>query len=113
MTVREEVQQILDRYSFGTVLTPFSPKLYVDSGEPYPRRNGAVRCVFEITVPERETGVPYVVMTAFNVRHNGDQDRTHRAIWDAIMARLMHEVGEGFRYTGVLLFDPHIGALPR
>ena len=109
-TLREQAAQALRRWSFGPALAALSPRVEVDVGPPYPRRGRPIRCVVVLTCPDRDTGAPLELRSAFEL-HPDDDEATLRSLWQALSQRLLHEAGEALLLDGRRIADPH--ARPR
>ena len=109
-SLRDEVQNYLDRFAMHGMLMLLQCKLRVCAGE-QPKRGRAVRCVAHMRVPERETGQSMLASEFFELPWPCNFEIVKRRVFGAILARLAHEAAEGLAFDGRAIVDPH--ARPR
>lgn len=104
MSPREELQALLDRISFGPPLAPFAPEVRVAAP---PRRDGLAHLCIAMRFTEARTGEPFEVLEPVSVRDWRNPTVLAGVIFDGVVRRLRHEVGESIQLDGAVVFDPH------
>lgn len=106
MSVREEVEKLLKKYSFTGALELFDIRLEIDEGAHLTRKK-PVRCVLKMRLPDARGPGTFEAENAFYVDLQDPDEANHLRILNAILDRLLHEVAESVEFQGAKPLDPH------
>ena len=105
MSARSDVQDLLDRYTFGAALALLNLRLVAKGGA---KKGWYVQIDIIGKVPDAYTGLPYDATRGFCTRHGASLEQLHHDVVEGIHDWVAHELGEGLQFDDARVADPHL-----